>query len=505
MPSNSTITKLITVIESNPGKTGKKMEDKSAYFVAPASGACGDQVTVAVVADGIGGQAGGEDASRIAIESIKQYFQSNSTSDAAKSINSAIEAAHNAILQHKGADPKLAGMGSTITLAVITADRVFVGSLGDSRAYVVRGGAAKMLTTDHTWVQEAIAAKRLTPEEAKLHPNRNVLKRYLGMIGALTLDDPRQEPFGQGDTLLLCTDGLTDLVADKEIEGIVATQSPQASARKLVNLALERGGHDNISVVLVRMPGGADAAIAAKAKVLSLAASPIVLAVLLLGVLCVFGTLAFLVVNGPAPATVPPASPVAEQTFTPVRVTAAPTPVARGTLMPTVTPFPTFTPVPTSTPYRPTAPALTSPTNGQVFDKEVTRITLSWTSAGELPPDVYYVVTLNRFVNNVFSRKDEFDTRETRYQLPPNVLANVPVGGEARFEWAVSIRRAKVNVDGSKEWDPSLNVPSHTFTFSYRSPTPTPVPTPTSLPASPAPTRREPPGPRPTTIQCEGC
>jgi hypothetical protein len=325
------------------------------------------------------------------------------------------------------------------------------------------------------------------------------------MIGALTLDDPRQEPFGQGDTLLLCTDGLTDLVADKEIEGMVATQSPQASARKLVNLALERGGHDNITVMVVRMPGGADAAIATKAKLFSLAASPIVLGVLLLGVLCVFSTLAFLIVNGPVPATVSPASPVAEQTFTPVRVTAAPTPVARGTLMPTVTPFPTFTPVPTSTPYRPTAPVLTSPTNGQVFDKEGTRITLSWTSAGELPPDVYYVVTLNRFVNNVFSRKDEFDTRETRYQLPPNVLANVPVGGEARFEWAVSIRRAKVNVDGSKEWDPSLNVPSHTFTFSYRSPTPTPVPTPTSLPASPAPTRREPPGPRPTTIQCEGC
>jgi hypothetical protein len=132
---------------------------------------------------------------------------------------------------------------------------------------------------------------------------------------------------------------------------------------------------------------------------------------------------------------------------------------------------------------------LTSPTNGQIFDRDTTRIILAWTS-GELPPDVFYVVTLNRYINSVFSRKDEFDMRENRFQLPSSALANVPAGADVKFEWTVAIRRAKVNVDGTKEWDPTLNVTSQTFTFSYRSPTATLVPTWTVPPVTPVPTKR---------------
>jgi serine/threonine protein kinase len=216
----------------------------------------------------------------------------------------------------------------------------------------------------------------------------------------------------------------------------------------------------------------------------------------ILMVLC--ASAALVMILNPPEIPAPSPSPTTTAMPSPLPRTTVPGAVATtrppSTGLATVTPFPTFTPAPPSTPYRPTAPVLTSPTNGQVFDRDATRIVLAWTS-GELPPDVFYVVTLNRYINSVFSRKDEFDMRENRFQLPSSALANVPAGVDVKFEWTVAIRRAKVNVDGTKEWDPALNVTSQVFTFSYRSPTATLVPTWTVPPTTPVPTRRSPGSP----------
>jgi protein phosphatase len=474
-------TKLLIGKCENAGKTSKNMEDRSECFVAPASGSLGAQVTVAVVADGIGGQAAGEEASRICIETIKAYFLKNRVSEPLKSISSAVEAAHNAILQHKGADPKLAGMGTTMTLAMVISNRVFVASLGDSRAYIVRKNEINQLSEDHTWVQEALVANRISVEEAKIHPNRNILKRYLGMPGTFTLDETREVAFGLGDTLLLCTDGLTDLVEDKELQSTVTSRTPESAAKKLVDRALERGGFDNISVVIVQFPGPTNPALDFKKRIAPLSESPIAIGVIAFVAILLIGFLVFVFfrdntafVSQPVP------------TFdTKANAAIIPTPsvqlpqIASG---PTVTPFATFTPAPTSTPYSPPTPGISSPRDGQAFEGNTPNVTLIWTGA-ELPENVFYVVTLSRSASGAKTQSSEYTLRENRMQVPPREFSSMPAGGEVKFDWNVSIRRTlKVNVDGTKDWDPTLKVPSVNASFVWRIPTPTPTLTSTPLP-----------------------
>ena len=146
------------------------------------------------------------------------------------------------------------GMGTTVVIALIRGPRAFIGSVGDSRAYLVRDGALRQLTSDHTLVNEQVRAGALSTQEARRHPARNILTRAVGSQEDVEPDLVEQD-LRPGDTLLLCSDGLTTMVEDADILKTVLAHAddPKAACRALIDLANERGGDDNVTAVLARV------------------------------------------------------------------------------------------------------------------------------------------------------------------------------------------------------------------------------------------------------------
>jgi len=196
---------------------------------------------LAMVADGMGGHVGGEEASRLAVEAAVA-----AEGDAVKRVL----AANAAVVRNALDRPRLAGMGSTLTLAVFTGDAVEIGHIGDSRAYLYRDGALTQLTRDHSLMADMIASGELTPEQASVHPFRSVITRAIGMESRVVVDKLRRD-LQPGDRVLLCSDGLTTMLADAQVAALLAGgEAPQAAAA-LIAAANLAGGLDNISVVVV--------------------------------------------------------------------------------------------------------------------------------------------------------------------------------------------------------------------------------------------------------------
>lgn len=216
-------------------------QNEDAIWPEPGSGESTGPLLVAV-ADGMGGHAGGEIASRTAIDTAVGVGGTAALR---------IQAANLAVLDDANRRPRLAGMGTTLTLAVIGPDgRVDLGHVGDSRAYLFRAGALKRVTTDHSYVSEMMAAGRLTPEEAAVHPYRSVVTRAIGLEPAVDVDTFELELM-PGDRLLICSDGLSSLIDDAAIAEVLKDSDPAAAARSLVEAANRAGGDDNISVIIV--------------------------------------------------------------------------------------------------------------------------------------------------------------------------------------------------------------------------------------------------------------
>jgi len=255
---------------THAGMTGKNNEDR--YAVASFFNNAQEKTPVlfAVLADGIGGHRGGEVAAELAVNHIVQSIAKGDGKYSRHLIENAVSEASEAIAAQSSTNEELKGMGSTCVIAWIIADKLYTGYVGDSRIYLLRGGRIQQLTTDHSWVQEAIEKGIIMPEMARDHPNVHVIRRYLGSPVPpdpdfrLTLFDgegAHHPENNQGvkllpnDVVLLCSDGLTDLVWNDEILEIVRSKpSIKEAARALVDLANERGGHDNITVVLISAP-----------------------------------------------------------------------------------------------------------------------------------------------------------------------------------------------------------------------------------------------------------
>ena len=202
-----------------------------------------------LVADGMGGHASGEVASRIAVETIKRaYYRAKEGS--AEALRKAFEEANEQIYAAAHEDPKLLGMGTTGTALVILGGQAFAAHVGDSRLYMLRGGDLYQLTEDHSEVMEMVKRGIISQEEARTHENKNVILRALGTGPAVevsTWDAPLAVRVG--DQFLLCSDGLHDMVEDALISEIVAAATdPHDACDQLVAKARERGGHDNITV-----------------------------------------------------------------------------------------------------------------------------------------------------------------------------------------------------------------------------------------------------------------
>ena len=250
----------MTPISAGKTDTGRKRqgnEDGIGIF---------DDLGLYVVADGMGGHAAGEVASRIAVEAIRDSVKASDIvkatgkatgavvePDAERTLVDAIDFANREVLRQAASDPKLNGMGTTVVAALLSQDALYLAHVGDSRIYLFRGSELKRLTRDHSMVEDMVAAGQITALQARTHPFRNVVTRALGTKDVVEAGISRLVP-KPGDVVLLCSDGLTSMLEDSAIANILDANigSPFASAQALVKAANEAGGDDNISVVLLK-------------------------------------------------------------------------------------------------------------------------------------------------------------------------------------------------------------------------------------------------------------
>jgi protein phosphatase len=219
-----------------------------------------------LVADGMGGHAAGEIASRIAVDSISEFILHTKEDDGTwphaydehytrttNRLMAAVRMANTRVLEAMKKDARLRGMGTTVVACMADEEKMSVAHVGDSRAYLIREGQLSRITNDHSWVFEQVQAGMLTEAEAEKHPLRNVITRALG--GALQVTPDASEIEAKpGDVVLLCSDGLTGMVPESEILKIVTANDSdlEKACRQLIDAANERGGLDNVTAVLVR-------------------------------------------------------------------------------------------------------------------------------------------------------------------------------------------------------------------------------------------------------------
>jgi serine/threonine protein phosphatase PrpC len=198
------------------------------------------------VADGMGGHRGGEVASQLAVETLEKLFKQR-----VGDLPDQVQEANRVVFERSVVDEKVAGMGTTLTAALVEGDRVRLAHVGDSRAYLLRDRKLRLLTEDHTLVHRMVSEGEISQEEAETHPQRSVLTRALGVDTVVDVDDDTVQ-VRPGDRLLLCTDGLTSMVSEEEIEEVLRTvPDPLDAAQRLVRMANEAGGVDNTTVVVL--------------------------------------------------------------------------------------------------------------------------------------------------------------------------------------------------------------------------------------------------------------
>lgn len=216
-----------------------------------------------VVADGMGGHRGGDIASQLAVDTILARYYASKEEDPSKALARAFEAANEVIVEKSRSDVSLYGMGTTCTVLVVRGEEAYVAHVGDSRAYMLRDENLVQLTEDHSLVGEMVRQGILTDEDARTHPRRNVITRSIGTHDELVVDvsrvlDASKTPVSvrDGDVFLLCSDGLTSLVMERDLRAVLASSAPRAACEALVDLANANGGKDNVTVFVVKIRGG---------------------------------------------------------------------------------------------------------------------------------------------------------------------------------------------------------------------------------------------------------
>jgi len=249
--------KLITYGATDPGQ--KRANNEDSYLLD-------DRLCLYAVADGVGGMEGGEVASRIAVETLKQAMPEllgdrdrtppagTPSGEGAEltALRSAVSLAHQNIRAAVGSSPRLAGMGTTLTALLLAKDLAYLAHIGDSRAYLLRSGELSQITNDHSIVAEYVRAGLLTAGEARTSSYRHVITRALG-IAENAVPDLAEVPAQKNDMFLLCSDGLTEMVDDGVIRTILSRSSPRDAVKALIDAANSRGGVDNITAVVVQV------------------------------------------------------------------------------------------------------------------------------------------------------------------------------------------------------------------------------------------------------------
>ncbi|HHV18254.1 MAG TPA: Stp1/IreP family PP2C-type Ser/Thr phosphatase [Thermoanaerobacterales bacterium] len=242
---------MIGVIKSDIGKVRLNNEDA---FYLPQQG---EFPQLFIVADGMGGHQGGEIASKMAVKEVSSYINSHLAKDCdnrkvKRIMESSIANANNKILSISLENDELLGMGTTITMALLYNGRLYIGHVGDSRAYRIREDHIEQLTKDHSLVWQLVEQGRLTMEETKTHPMKNVITKALGTDEFIE-PDIHEFDFKNNDIIVLCSDGLTNMLDNNCIKNIVCSLEPEQAAQKLIEKANLQGGEDNITVGIIKV------------------------------------------------------------------------------------------------------------------------------------------------------------------------------------------------------------------------------------------------------------
>jgi protein phosphatase len=269
-------------MDQNIGASTKRRSLEDAYFAEPMTTAGGRTITLAIVADGIGGESSGERASNLTVETIVDSVRASGGGDVPQILETALQLANRAVYDEGQREENKRNMGSTATAVVIERDRLYVASAGDSRAYLVRDGKVIQLTSDHNWGEEMIRLGKLHPQEAARNPRTGLLVRSIGSEPEVAVDlglywNAREDetaarsrqgtPLKAGDHVVLCSDGLIKerpdgrghFVETAEFPEILTRNPPLQAARTLVSKAMGRNANDNVSVVVLQKTGGAAA------------------------------------------------------------------------------------------------------------------------------------------------------------------------------------------------------------------------------------------------------
>ena len=236
---------------SDVGKVRKINQD--AYFYLD-----DEELPIFIVADGMGGHKAGEVASNLAISAIHECYKANKEKIinqemfVPKFINESIALANERLIKEAENDETLKGMGTTITMAIIFQKELYIGHIGDSRAYLIRDGELKQLTQDHSLVGELLRTGSITKEEAFNHPKKNIITRALGTENNINVDIITKDLIDK-DIIILCTDGLTNMVSEERIlDTIINEKELSDTCNILVNTANELGGIDNTTMMVIR-------------------------------------------------------------------------------------------------------------------------------------------------------------------------------------------------------------------------------------------------------------
>jgi protein phosphatase len=258
---------------THPGMSGKHNEDRYAVSAYRLEDENSTPAVFAILADGVGGHLAGEVAAEIAVDTISSAVAASDGSTPQETLEYAIVQAGELINRQASRDDEQRGMGSTCACAWVIGDRLYTASVGDSRIYLLQEENIRQLTVDHTWVQEALDHGIITPDQAQNHPRSHIIRRYLGSKSAvvpdlrlkLSPDESDAEAVANqgmrlfpGDKLVLCSDGLSDLVSDAEILAAFQENPLPAALASLVELANKNGGHDNITILALKFPNSGE-------------------------------------------------------------------------------------------------------------------------------------------------------------------------------------------------------------------------------------------------------
>ena len=231
---------------------GKAREMNQDYYSIPSSES---DLQLYILADGMGGYNGGEIASRVAAETTKNYIQNNfkkiehDKEAILKLVKDAMEYANMVVYEESKKDENLQGMGTTLDVCFIYNSKIYIGHVGDSRIYLIKKDIARKITKDHSYVQQLVEDKKITREEAEHHPKKNMLLKALGCTSYVE-PDIRARNLEKDDILLMCSDGLTNMVEESKIYEVVR-ENKEKAPEILVNLANNAGGYDNITVITI--------------------------------------------------------------------------------------------------------------------------------------------------------------------------------------------------------------------------------------------------------------